>query len=82
MRQHAIKAKAEKADRSDGNARPTLLRHIAHSDMPESELHESRLAREAQVIITASVHTTSRSLEYIAYQLIANEHIRLNRRGS
>ena len=77
MRQHAVKAKAAKADGTDGDARPTLLRHIAHSDMPESELGELRLAREAQVMITGGVHTTSRSLEYIAYHLIANRKIRL-----
>ena len=76
MRQHAAKAKAGKANGTDGTARPTLLRHIAHSDMPVSELGEARLACEAQVVISAGVHTTSRTLEYIAYHLIANDKFR------
>ena len=76
FRNHAAKAKAEKAIGIDGNARQTLFRHIAHSDMPPSELDDSRLAREAQVIIWAGVHTTSRTLEYITYHLITSEDIR------
>ncbi|KAG6986408.1 fusicoccadiene C-8 hydroxylase [Physcia stellaris] len=76
MRHHAAKAKAEKADGTDSNARTTLLRHLAHSDLPESELGETRLAREAQVLLGAGVATTSRALEYIAYHLIADKEIR------
>ena len=76
MRQHAAKAKAEKANGTDGDARTTLLRHIAHSDLPESELSDTRLAREAQVMLSGGVTTTSRTLEYIAYHLIADKEIR------
>ena len=78
MREDAERAKAEKAAGTDGNARPTLLRHLAHSDMPASELHVNRLARETILIISGGVHTTSRSMEYLAYQIIANEQIRFN----
>ncbi|CAF9935225.1 MAG: hypothetical protein HETSPECPRED_009704 [Heterodermia speciosa] len=77
MRQHVARAKAGKAEgRTYGEGHPTLLRHIAHSEMPVSELDDTRLAREAQVIISAGVHTTSRCLEYIAYHLIEDEKIR------
>ena len=77
MRQHVARAKAGKAEgRTYGEGHPTLLRHIAHSEMPVSELDDTRLAREAQVIISAGVHTTARCLEYTAYHLIEDEKIR------
>ena len=78
MRQDAARAKDEKAAGTDGNARPTLLRHLVHSNMPESELHVNRIARETQLLISAGVHTTTRSLEYISYHIISNEQIRFD----
>ena len=78
MEQHAVKAKAEKAAGTDGDAGPTLLRHIAQSDMPVSELHEKRLAKEAFAVISAGTHTTSRTLEYITYHILKNEQLKSN----
>ena len=78
MQQHAKKAKAENKDGTDGGRRPTLLRHIAHSDMPVSELHEKRIAKEAFVILSAGVHTTARTLEFIVYHIIENEEFKFS----
>ena len=77
MQQHAAKAKVEKADGTAGDARLTLLRHMAHSDMPVSELHEKRLAKEAFAVISAGIHTTSRTLEFITYHVMRNDQFKL-----
>ena len=78
MQQHAIRAKAQKADGTDGGGRPNLLRHLAHSDMPLSELHEKRLAKEAFTVLSAGVHTTARTLEFISYHIIKNQLFKLD----
>ena len=76
MRQHAASAIREKDQGLKANTRPTLFQHIAQSDMPLSELHEDRLTMEAGVIMIGGVHTTARTLEYIAYHVVANEQIK------
>jgi len=54
----------------------TLFRHIVNSDMPESELSDDRLAKEAQVLLGAGTASTARTLGFVSYYILANPHIR------
>ena len=45
--------------------------------MPESELADERLAKEARVILGAASQTTARTLAYISYYILARPDIRL-----
>ena len=45
--------------------------------MPESELSDERLAKEASVILGAATTTTGRTLVYISYYILARPDIRL-----
>lgn len=56
--------------------RPTLFQHLAHSDLPESDLTKERLSIEAQVILGAGTVTSARTLDFISYYIVTNDHIR------
>lgn len=43
--------------------------------MPESELSDDRLAKEAQVLLAAGTVSTARTLGFISYYILANPHI-------
>lgn len=45
--------------------------------MPESELSDERLAKEARLILGAATVTTARTLVYISYYILARPDIRL-----
>ena len=53
-----------------------LFHWIINSDMPESELADERLAKEAQVILSAGSTSTARTLSHITYYILANPHMR------
>lgn len=53
----------------------SLFRHIFDSDMPESELSTNRLQKEAQVMLGAGTVSTGRTMEFILYYILANNHI-------
>lgn len=73
----AKKAKANN-DQRDPQARKygSLFHWIINSDMPESELADERLAKEAQVILSAGSTSTARTLSHITYYVLANQRIR------
>jgi cytochrome P450 len=62
---------------SNGTARPTLLRYLVNSELPESELSVERLSKEAQVLLGAGTVSTARTLDFICYYILANRKIRL-----
>ena len=43
--------------------------------MPESELSDERLAKEAQVLMGAGTASTARTIGYICYYILAKPHI-------
>lgn len=55
---------------------PSLFHWIVNSDMPESELADERLAKEAQVIQSAGSTSTARTLTHITCYVLENPHIR------
>lgn len=44
--------------------------------MPQSELADERLAKEAQVLLGGGTASTARTLGFISYYVLANAHIR------
>lgn len=78
-RDHIIKAKRAKLkpETEKGNqGRSSLFRYIVNSDMPKSELSTDRLTKEAQVLLGAGSASTARTLDFMVYYIIADEHIR------
>lgn len=70
----------EKADSNNGNgygskAHTSLFHHILSSEMPESELSDERLAKEAQVLMGGGTASTARTIAYISYYILAKPHI-------
>ena len=61
-------------------AEATRLNHVAYSDtlahseiiMPTSELNGGRFTRGVQVMVFAGIYTTTRYLEYVAFQVASN----------
>lgn len=43
--------------------------------MPESELSDDRLAKEAQVVLGGGTASTARTLGFVSYYILANKHI-------
>lgn len=78
--EHVIKAKHENSKSALKSTsvrnRTTLFRHIINSDMPESELSNERLGKEAQVLLGAGTASTARTLGHISYFILANSSIR------
>lgn len=54
----------------------SLFRYIVESDMPESELSDERLAKEAQVLLGSGTASTARTLGFISYFILADPFIR------
>lgn len=73
-------AKRERLDNGlkDTNTdnRISIFRHIVNSDMPECELSDERLAKEAQILLAGGTATTARTLGFISYYILANPDIR------
>lgn len=44
--------------------------------MPECELSDERLAKEAQVLLAGGTSTTARTFSFISYYILANPDIR------
>lgn len=79
--QHIAKAKKQTAnskgakhDNLEGHG--SLFHHILNSDMPESELSDERLAKEAQVLLGGGTASTARTIGYISYYILARPTIR------
>lgn len=79
-KQHIIDVKNDKANAiTKGlylNNRVSLFRYLINSNMPESELSIDRLTKEAQILFGAGTVTTARTLDFISYYILANQHIR------
>ena len=58
------------------DGRPSLFRFLMRSEMPESELSEERLCQEAQALLGAGTVSTARTMDFIAYYVIANGYVR------
>ena len=54
----------------------SLFRHILDSDMPESELSDDRLSKEAQILLGGGTASTARTIGYISYYIMAKPEIR------
>lgn len=75
---HIENAKREKLDSDkvhEQNSKPSLLRYLVNSDLPESELSVERLSKEAQVLLGAGTVSTARTLDFICYYVISNKTI-------
>ena len=73
----AKKAKVDNDKRDlHGRNYASLFHWIVNSDMPESELADERLAKEAQVILAAGSTSTARTLSHITYYILATPRIR------
>ncbi|PQE06966.1 cytochrome P450 protein [Rutstroemia sp. NJR-2017a WRK4] len=81
---HIQEVKSEKAA-SDKQCIQTdsvsLFRFVVNSDMPESELSDERLVKEAQIILAAGSATTARVLDIITYYILANDDIHARLEG-
>ncbi|KAF7586836.1 hypothetical protein BBP40_008244 [Aspergillus hancockii] len=66
------KEAAKPNDTASGTA---LFRHIAESDMPESERSPERLVKEAQILLGAGTATTARAIGFASYYILANPEI-------
>ncbi|KAL9608568.1 MAG: hypothetical protein Q9167_006614 [Letrouitia subvulpina] len=84
LRQIAMKriadAKQEKLDNDRKGTQTgdstSLFRYIINSDMPESERSNERLAKEAQILLTAGSQSTSLALSHASYFILANRSLR------
>lgn len=79
--QHVRRIKKERLDnpglkRDNTKGTVSLFHHIFDSEMPESELSDDRLAKEAQVLLGGGTASTARTIGYISYYILANPAIR------
>ncbi|KAL2859546.1 cytochrome P450 [Aspergillus pseudodeflectus] len=77
--EHLSEAKREKSYTSKtqpASGRLTLFRHLVDSDLPASELTDSRLSREAQVLIGSGTMTTAGTMGFLCYYIMSNPAIR------
>jgi cytochrome P450 len=77
---HIQEVKSEKAaleKQSTQTENVSLFRFVVNSDMPESELSDDRLVKEAQIILAAGSATTARALDFITYYVLVNDDIRV-----
>jgi len=79
--QHVANVKKERSTgvnpkSEDAKGHDSLLKHILDSDMPESELSDERLAKEAQVLLGGGTASTARTIGYISYYVLARADIR------
>ncbi|TVY39771.1 Cytochrome P450 monooxygenase [Lachnellula occidentalis] len=73
---HIEIAKSQKLQGTESkNEKPSLLRFLVNSDLPESELSVDRLSKEAQVLLGAGTVSTARTLDFICYYVLANKGI-------
>lgn len=70
------KSHGSKMNHDDSQGPVTLFNHILNSDMPESEMSDERLAKEAQVLLGGGTTTTARTIAYISYYILAKPDIR------
>ncbi|KAL9022392.1 MAG: hypothetical protein Q9185_000433 [Variospora sp. 1 TL-2023] len=70
------KANSSNPDRGGSHGHTTLFNHILDSEMPESELSDERLAKEAQVLLGGGTASTARTITYISYYILAYPYIR------
>ncbi|KAF2008686.1 cytochrome P450 [Aaosphaeria arxii CBS 175.79] len=70
---HAALSDQEEANRKGikTDDRGSIFRHIANSDMPESEKSEERLAKEAQVLMGGGTASTSRTIKFASFYILS-----------
>lgn len=57
--------------------RPTLFRYLVHeSGLPDEDLTVDRLTKEAQILLGAGSVSTGRTLHFIIFYLLSNQHMR------
>lgn len=61
---------------NDAKASQSLFHHILDSDMPQSELSDDRLAKEAQLLLGGGIASTARTIGYISYYILARPKVR------
>ncbi|KAL3471911.1 cytochrome P450 [Aspergillus californicus] len=69
-------AKRARTTTQKSPGRLTLFRHLVDSDLPPSELTDTRLSREAQVLIGAGTMTTAGTMGFLCYYILSNPSIR------
>ncbi|KAI4267281.1 MAG: hypothetical protein L6R38_008318 [Xanthoria sp. 2 TBL-2021] len=69
------KSNSSNPDKGGSHGHTTLFNHILDSEMPESELSDERLAKEAQVLLGGGTASTARTITYISYYILAYPHI-------
>ncbi|RAL66217.1 hypothetical protein DID88_005889 [Monilinia fructigena] len=78
-KQHIAAARREKPSQDeDGGTkddRISLFRSILASEMPEDELSDERLAKEAQVLLLAGVLSSATTLGFCSYYILSNKDI-------
>ncbi|KAB8303334.1 hypothetical protein EYC80_004767 [Monilinia laxa] len=79
-KQHIAAARREKPSKDEdsetSNDRISLFRSILASEMPEDELSDERLAKEAQVLLLAGVLSSATTLGFCSYYILSNKDIR------
>ncbi|KAL8968896.1 MAG: hypothetical protein Q9197_004623 [Variospora fuerteventurae] len=70
------KSNSSNPDKGGSHGHTTLFNHILDSEMPESELSDERLAKEAQVLLGGGTASTARTITYISYYILAYPLIR------
>jgi cytochrome P450 len=66
---------------NDGSGKPlddsiSLFRHIAASDISETERSEERLVREAQVLLGAGTASTARTVGFASYYILSRPNLK------
>ncbi|KAL4933790.1 cytochrome P450 [Aspergillus undulatus] len=74
-REKALKSKSQNSNQPTPG-RLTLFRHLVDSDLPPAELSDTRLSREAQVLIGSGTMTTAGTMGFLCYYIMINPKIR------
>ncbi|KAK7935352.1 hypothetical protein PG985_000847 [Apiospora marii] len=54
----------------------SLFRYVAHSNMPDSEKSEERLAKEAQVLLGGGTASTARTIGFASYYILSRPDLK------
>lgn len=80
MQEHitSVREQEKSSDEDPGaNSNPnSIFRHIFQSDMPDSEKSDSRLVKEAQVLLSGGTVSTARTLGFASYYILSRPEIR------
>ena len=79
--EHITNAKRERlgvkySKNTSREGRHSLFHHLLDSDMPESELSDERLTKEAQILLAGGTVSTAQIIVHISYYILARTEIR------